>query len=175
MVHDLRGSGLGPFDPDAKVIWVQGNEPDLIVNMIRLNWHERFLTFAHPGNETLVGVLRTLLNSIETFTTPAPTSRGYLNYVTGFLRKMGIRAELQGAEKEEDPFESVGEAWVLDHDAQARTEFLRQAEQMIAAGQGERVAEVAQLLMGQIDMGPTLQELSQLSVRAQKGTRYLPE
>jgi hypothetical protein len=175
LVHALRGDGLGPFDPADKVTWVAGKEPDLIVHMIRINWHRRFLTFPHPGNETLVGILRTLLHSIETFTTPAPASRGYLSYVTGFLRKLGIRAQLQGVEEKEDPFEAVGEAWVFDNDAHARTEFLRQAEQMIAAGQGERVAEVALMLMGQIEMGPTLKELSHLAAMAPKSTLSLPE
>ncbi len=42
------------------------------------------------GVETLIGVLRTTLDSIRTWGSASPTSRGYLNYIEGFLGKAGI-------------------------------------------------------------------------------------
>jgi hypothetical protein len=181
LATSVRPAALGPFDPEAEVKYTAGKEEDLIIHLIRINWHDLFEEFPHPGNETLAGVLRTLLGSIETFTTPAPGSRGYISYATGFLGKMGVRAQTVSPEglvqeEEEDPFLEVGEAWVLDHDPQARLAFLRQAAQLIASGQGERVAEVSQTLLGQIEMGPVAKELMHISMHGQTGTPLqLPE
>jgi hypothetical protein len=173
MIQGLREGSLEPGAPEDDPVYRPGEEPALVVQMIQGNWQNLFQTFPFPGNVHLAGILRTLLGSIKTFTTSAPNSRGYLSYVTGFLLKMGISAQVQGPEGEsidlpEDPFVSVGEAWVLDGDALAQKEFLRQADELIAAGQGERVAEVAQLLLGQAGGGPHSLELMQLSVKAQK-------
>jgi hypothetical protein len=118
--------------------------------------------------------LRTLLGSIETFTTPSPGSRGYLSYVTGFLRRMGVRLDAFTEKGEllaepEDPFIEVGEAWALDHDQVARGEFLLQAAALVRAGQGERVAEVAQMLLAQTRNEEIEKELMRLAVTAQMG------
>ena len=71
------------------MIWSKGNETDLIVHLIRLNWHRRFLTFPHPGNETMIGVLRTLLNSIEDVHDAGAELGGYLSYGGGVLAQNG--------------------------------------------------------------------------------------
>ena len=49
---------------------------------------------ARRPNETLIGVLRTLLGSIEGRKSADPASRSYLYYIKDFLGKMGITSEL---------------------------------------------------------------------------------
>jgi hypothetical protein len=175
LIEAIREGKLGPVDTEAEITDGPGKEVSLITTMIRLSWADRLGHSPRPGDETMIGVLRTLLGSIETFTTPAATSRGYLSYVTGFLRKLGVRVQMQsgpGKPSEppvEDPFMAVGEAWVLDHDLVARGEFLRQAAEMVRRGEGERVAEVAQSLMGQVEMGEVSQDLMLISMAGQRG------
>jgi hypothetical protein len=180
LVEAIRDGKLELIDSQAELSFRQGQEVELITTMMRSSWADGTGASLPAGPETMIGVLRTILGSIETWTTPAPTSRGYISYVTAFLRKMGVRVTTQtggtASEPPEDPFLEVGEAWVLDRDAIARREFLRQAKEMIGSGQGERVAEVAQMLIAQIGDGPVTQELMFVSVAAQRGeVRGLPE
>jgi hypothetical protein len=179
LIEEIREGKLEPLDPEAELSFRHGEETALITTMIRLSWADRFHADPPVGDETTIGVLRSLLGSIQTWTTPSPTSRGYINYVTGFLRKLGVRvvAQTEGGpvEQPEDPFREVGEAWVLDHDQVARGEFLRQAAEMVRRGEGERVAEVAQMLMAQAKPGLVTEELMRVSVAAQRGeVRALP-
>jgi hypothetical protein len=172
LIHQLRAGPLPPFEGGDTVTSVPGQEEDLIVWNIRRNWDDLFRSFPHPGTETLIGILRTLLGSIETWSTPSPSSRGYLNFLQGFLRKGGIHVSkvspetMEEEEEPEDPFLEVGRAW-CEGDLQARAEFLSQAEALLANGQWQRVSEVAQQLIGEVGNRDPMRELSVLSVRAQ--------
>ncbi len=180
LIEEIHEGKLGPVDTEASLSFKEGEEIEMITTLIRLSWADRLGMSPRPGDETMIGVLRSLLGSIETFTTPAPASRGYLSYATGFLRKLGVRVQMtrspsQLSEPPEDPFVEVGEAWVLDHDLVARGEFLRQAAAMMRRGEGQRVAEVAQLLLGQAGEGLTAEELMRVAVAGQRGeVRGLP-
>src|SRR5262249_41967785 len=154
MVLGLRDDTLPPFELREAVDDTPDQEVDLITYMIRRNWDELFVRFPDPGKDDRIGVLRTLLSSINTFTTSSSTSRGYLSYIAGFLRQAGL-VEEEDDDGPVDPLTEAGEAWVLDGDPSARSEFMRLAQQMITAGQGMRVAEIAQELMGQTS-GPAL-------------------
>jgi hypothetical protein len=66
---------------------------DFIVWRIRQNWEELFETRFHPGRDKLVGVLRSILASVEIWGSPNPNSRGYLEYVEDFLGNLGISVE----------------------------------------------------------------------------------
>jgi hypothetical protein len=173
LIDALRERKLEPMSAPGEASYREGQEADLVTTMIRLSWHDRLRGDPHATSETLIGVLRTILGSLETWTTPSPTSRGYLSYTTSFLRKLGVRVQVQSgsemAELPEDPFVEVGEAWVLDHDAVARGAFLRQAAEMVRRGEGERVAEVAQILLAQVGPGAVAEELSRVAVAGQRG------
>jgi hypothetical protein len=179
MVVQMRGGGLPPLDDSNTVEYEVGREEDLVIWFIRLGWHDLFENAPHPGKDNLIGILRTLLDSINTWSTPSPESRGYLNYVEGFLRKLGVRVQrgLPGGEPEPeptDPLLELGRAWCAAGDPEAKARFLTQAEELTAAGQGQHVAEVAQRLIGEIK-GPTdtFKELSHLSIRAQRAPQRL--
>jgi hypothetical protein len=180
MVTQMRAGQLPPFEDTGEVKHVPGEEVDLVIWAIRHNWHHQFEHEPHPGTDVLIGVLRTLLSSVDTWGTPSPTSRGYLNFVEGFLRKTGVTVEkldphtMEPEEEEEDDLLDLGRDWCETGDAQDRADFLRTAEEMIAAGQGNHVAEVAQRLIGEGLNSPCTHELSVLAVRAQQASPPLP-
>jgi hypothetical protein len=177
MVLRLRAGTLPAWGDDEKLRHEEGKEPELIVQNVRRHWRERFLTFPHPGTQTLVGILRTLLASIETWSSPSPNSRGYLNFLEGFLRKGGVRVQkvspdaLEPAEEAEDPFLELGYAWCEGDDLNAKTRFMQQAEELISSGQADRVVDAAQHLIGVVGTGPQMPELAALSLRAQQTLR----
>src|SRR5262249_4247878 len=132
LVVGLRAGGLPPLEEGTTVHYTRGREVDLLVDHIRRSWRELFATYPNPGLDNQVGVLRTLLSSVDTWGTRSPDSRGYLNFVEGFLRKTGVRAELVSAEGEvdeepDDPLLEAGEDW-LAGDRGARAEFFGMAE-----------------------------------------------
>jgi hypothetical protein len=174
LIHQLRAGGLPPLEEQPSI----NAEEDLVIWNIRRNWHDLFASFPHPGTDNLIGVLRTLLSSIDTWSTPSPTSRGYLNFVEGFLRKAGVKVQkvkesdldhLEDLEDEpEDELVEIGREGYRAGDQRARVEFLRLADELIASGQWERVANAAQQLIGEINsVSPAMAELSALSLRAQ--------
>ncbi len=62
----------------------------MILWNIRRQWDECFEEVPFPGRDTLIGVLRTILGSIEVWGNVSPTSRGYLRYLEGFMGKLGV-------------------------------------------------------------------------------------
>lgn len=68
-------------------------EEEMVLLHIRLNWQRMQESGALPGRDTLVGVLRSILGSIETWKHAGAESRGYLEYIEGFLGRMGVHAE----------------------------------------------------------------------------------
>jgi len=66
---------------------------DLILGMILGNWQQFFETKSRPSRDQLVGVLRTIRGSIDARTSVSPKSRGYLEFIVGFLRKTGCTVE----------------------------------------------------------------------------------
>jgi hypothetical protein len=177
MVRAMRDGSLPDYDPGAPLRYVEGEEPALVQLMIRRNWSMLFESFPHPGQEVLVGILRTLLNSIDTFTTPSPTSRGYLSFLAGFLRKAGVSIQLRtdegviSDETSQDPLIELGETWVEYQSVKARHDFYELAGRLVDSGEGGRVAEAAQYLAGQAGDGPLAEELARISVLAQSGRR----
>lgn len=69
---------------------VAGDADDLVTMMVRQRWHDFFEYHPYPGRDKLVGILRTILGSIEVWTTPHRKSRGYLLYIEEFLGKAGV-------------------------------------------------------------------------------------
>jgi hypothetical protein len=176
LVLQMRGGSLPALEESDELTWRRGHEADLIVEHIRRSWDALFRSALYPGDDNLVGVLRTILDSINTWSTPAPTSRGYLNYIEGFLRKLGVNVRKGSARtmeelpEPEDSFLELGHAWCKG-DLRARAEFLAQAEVLIASGKWQRVVDVAQRLMGELVTREPVSELGALSLMAQKAGR----
>lgn len=175
MVHGLRDGTLPDYDPSVSIRYVAGDETALVSLMIRRNWSQLFETFPHPGKDVLEGILRTLLNSIETFTTPSASSRGYLSFLAGFLREAGVQVQIRTEEGlvqegEDDPLIEFGEAW-LDGDEEARLDFYELASKLVASGKRDRVVNAAQYLVGLAGHTPEMRELSNISITVQQGEK----
>jgi hypothetical protein len=173
LVLQMRQGPLPPLPYTGRLEVVDGQEEELVILNIRRNWEDLFTTMPRPGSETLIGVLRTLIGSVEVWSTRSGSSRGYLNFIEGFLRKGGVSVQKftpdmePVPDAEEDPLLEVGRAW-CEGEPGARAEFLAQAEKLIRAGDTDRVVNVCQQLIGEIgDTTDPMHELSSLSARAQ--------
>jgi len=93
LIQDLRSGPLQPAEQRDVVDVEPGAETDLLNWSIRRNWDDLFTTQPRHSNADLVGILRTILDSIETWSTPGANSRGYLSYLEGFLTKAGVKVE----------------------------------------------------------------------------------
>jgi hypothetical protein len=91
LIARLRSGTVPGFDPDKPLQSTEGEPTELLILNMTRNIQDLFGTALGPGRDTLIGVLRTILGSIEFWTTAVdPTSRGYLHYLQGFLAKMGV-------------------------------------------------------------------------------------
>jgi hypothetical protein len=181
LVLELRQDTLPPPDQRDEVQHTPGQEEDLLTWNIRRNWQildeEQDVPF---GKEATIGVLRTILGSIETWSSPSAHSRGYLQFIEGFLKRTGANVQaftegpdgelIEVEEEEEDELLELGRSFYQDGDAAAGSAFRRLADDRMHAGDGESVVGVAQQLIGELGMEDpaALKELSALSIQAQR-------
>jgi hypothetical protein len=76
-----------------------GNSDEFIVCNILFHWREFFQTRSRPGRDKLVGILRTILGSIDVWGSVNPESQGYLEYIEDFLGQLGV--DIREVSKEE--------------------------------------------------------------------------
>jgi hypothetical protein len=94
-----------------------------------------------PSRDPLVGVLRTILGSVDTWKSVSPTSRGHLSFLEGFVGKLGVSVQECGPDlrplpesevgDDDDRSEellSLGERWCRFGDQDARGDFLELAD-----------------------------------------------
>jgi hypothetical protein len=177
LVAQLRADTLPPPEELDHFRYTAGEEVELIAGNVLRHWAILFERHQPFAQEDQVGVLRTLLNSINTWSSRAPGSRGYLSFVAGFLRKAGVNITVDGAAAEEDDeMLELGRDWCFDDDPEAEVKFRRLAEECIRTGQTDRVVSATQQLIGELGgQDPELMvELTQLSVRAQEAAGALP-
>jgi len=109
--HDVREAleslvlqvRLGPLpEIDRKKPFSAGpdNNRDVLIWNIREHWDHFFRENPHPGRDKLVGILRSILGSVETWGNPSPASRGYLRFIEGFCAKLGYRVQVASSEEE---------------------------------------------------------------------------
>jgi len=118
LIHELRSGPVQPAEQRDVIDVEPGAEMDLLNWSIKRNWDDLFATQPRHSNAELVGILRVILDSIETWSTPSTNSQGYLNYLEGFLTKAGVKVEQvpmgdEPWEEEEDKEES-DEEYLLD-------------------------------------------------------------
>lgn len=147
-----------------------GSSNDMVSYMIRSFWDD---LPDCPTADELAGILRTILGSIEVWTTPSANSRGYLSYLEGFMRKAGVGWPDAFPEAQvNEPFDSalleMGRTWCAGEPGAGEV-FRALAEQMIADGQTEKVAETCQQLIGEGTSTEIFRQLSMLAIAAQQG------
>ncbi len=143
---------------------------DLVSQMIRSSWEEMPDL---PPPDDRVGLLRTILGSIEVWSTPRANSRGYLSYLEGFMRKAGVRCEAQRSDEEAaEPPDSdllkIGRTWCAGEEG-AGTVFRALADQMVSDGQADQVADTCQQLIGERPPTGIFRQLSAMAIEARRG------
>lgn len=93
LILQVRTRTLPALEDTTHADYVRGEEEDLVIWNIRCNLHRLFQTEPHPGRDKLIGVLRTILGSIEVWGSINPASRGYLRYMEGFVKKLGVSVD----------------------------------------------------------------------------------
>jgi hypothetical protein len=155
LVIQMREGPLPPNPETDKIIFNEGGEEDLVITNIRRNWRILEEKGSLPSRDDLIGILRTILHSISIWRAQSLHSQGYLHYIEGFMKKLGVwvrpaTSDFQPLpEPEEDPLLVIGRSWVDKGDNAARAEFADQVESLLRSGDTERVIEVCQRLMGE--------------------------
>lgn len=171
--HDVR-TALEGLIRDLRRGHIQAppeSTDDLVSYMIRSFWDD---LPDCPTADELVGILRTILGSIEVWSSPSANSRGYLSYVEGFMKKAGVCCQVvspdeQLVEPEDSSLLVIGRTWCSGEEG-AGSVFRALAEQMIADGQSEQVAETCQQLIGEGTSTEVFRQLSMLAIDAQHGS-----
>jgi hypothetical protein len=171
LIVQMRQGPLPPLEDTGSLEVKEGQEEDGIIDNIRRHWAEDLEEW--PGTDDVIGVLRTTLNSIHIWGTHSAQTRGYLNYLEGFLKKGGVSVDMVDAEGEpvavEEPeLLQIGHAWCEEDDREARDAFYKLAREMMRTGEAETVVEVCQRLAGGLERGTTMNELLALSLEAQR-------
>jgi hypothetical protein len=172
LIHGLRDRSLPPV-PEGNT-FTQGedeDDSDLIIWNIRRNWQDLAEAQPLPRTDDLVGILRSILHSLEIWHAKGVLSRGYLNYLEGFLNKSGVSVRVANEKFEPlpepppDPQLDLGRRWIEANDREAGIEFKQAAEDLLRAGSVARVVEVAQRLIGETGPSPYLSDLERLALR----------
>jgi hypothetical protein len=145
---------------------------ELVIWNIRRNWDDLFQAQSRHSNAELVGILRTILSSVETWATPSPDSRGYLSYIEGFLAQGGVRPRLipMDDDRDQEPESpsdeqlllDLGQVWLEIGSNRAKGRFFKKGLAMIDEGQADAVINVCQKLIGQRNEEAFVEELSEL-------------
>jgi hypothetical protein len=151
-----------------------------VVALVLSHWHNLLDAGQLPPRDDLIGILRTILGSIEVWRSKSSSPRGYLNYLEGFMLSAGYQIRVESPEDgtpREQPLNElyeIGRMW-LAGSPEARQEFTALANELLERGESQRVVAVSQKLLAEVG-SPTRPEfpiLSELSIRAQKEQRQI--
>jgi len=168
-----------PMTPEPSM---GGSHADLIEWRIKDNLALAFREYGPITNADLIGCLRVILSSIDTWTGPPLGPRGYLGYLAGFMQQLGVDVRLLspqeaadtglieplGAPLDYDPeemtLEELGRFW-FEHDEEffdLIDDFSNRARQMIELGQAEETIQVCRRLLDEADTSDQQAELHYL-------------
>ena len=177
LITDLRAGALPPLTDDETIQYEEGQEEDLIIENIRRNWAHHFQTEWRPPKDKLIGILRTILGSIEKVRAPGPCSQSYMHHIAGFLtKKMGVSVtqvsdDLERLpEPKEDELIELGRRWIRDQTEASAARFHDLADHLLANGEAERVIDGCHRLIGEVSdpLSEATVELTALSFRARE-------
>ena len=170
LIRQMRAGTLPPLPETAEIHYEVGREEDLLIENIRRSWANHFATEWRPPKDDLIGVLRTILGSIEKVKAPGPRSQSYLQHIAGFLtKKLGVSVKTFSADRkplpepEEDELVRLGRQWNVDGNQEARTEFFELATHLMKNGQASRVIDACHLLTGEVS-DPSSEMVAELIV-----------
>lgn len=93
LVIRMREGSLPPLSETNELTVNAGNVNDLVITNIRRNWRILEAKGTLPGRDDLIGILRTILNSIDFWRSKSMHPQGYLRYIEGFMQKMGVSVQ----------------------------------------------------------------------------------
>lgn len=174
LVIRMREGPLPPLPEDGVLTLTEGGEEELIIANIRRNWRALEEEGALPRRDDLIGLLRTILNSIGIWRSQTLHSQGYLHYIEGFMKKLGVSVRQATPDfellpdPEEDPLLRIGRAWVAEGDETAAAEFDEGVESSLRKGEAGRVIDVCQQLLGETEDMSVVPELQDYAVRGHR-------
>ena len=120
LIRQMRAGELPPLPESTVIHYEQGQEVNLVIENIRRSWAAHYATAWRPPNDDLIGVLRTILGSMEKVQSPGPGSQGYLRHIAGFLTKqLGVTVKSISTERKPLPEPESGELVRLEHQPSA--------------------------------------------------------
>jgi hypothetical protein len=175
LIRMMRTGTLPPLTDTDAIHYEVGQEENLLIENIRRSWANHFATEWQPPKDKLIGVLRSILGSIQKVKSPGPQSQSYMKHIAGFLtKKLGVSVKAFTADRkpipepEEDELVRLGRQWESDGDLEARAELFELATELMRSGQTRRVIDACHLLIGEISdlSSEVVAELMDLSRKA---------
>jgi hypothetical protein len=156
LIRQMRTGSL-PIDSDpAEIHYEIGQEEDLVIGNIVRNWAIHFQSEWRPPRDQRIGVLRTILGSIEKMRAPGPRSQSYMHHITGFLTKqLGVKVESFSSDMErlpeakEDELIEIGRRWISGNETTERNEFREMVDDLLSDGRADRVLDSCHRLLGE--------------------------
>ena len=177
LVIQMREGPLPPYIESDVITITEGGEEDLIITNIRRNWQILEEKGELPVRDNLIGILRSILHSISIWRSQSLHSQGYLRYIEGFMKKLGVsvRQATQDFQPLPEPAEDrlllIGRTWIAKGDKAARAEFANQIEALLRSGDNERAIDLCQQLMGETKDMSAIPLLQEFAVRAHRALR----
>jgi hypothetical protein len=168
LIVRIRQRALPPLEEGGAAGSGSEAPDDLIVWNIRRNWMRYAETEQLPRREDLVGVLRTILGSLEFWHSDSMHARGYLEFVQGFLKQTGVSVRKLDAgdefyfegddddEDEEDRLLELGREWIESEDDDTAVAFSEEIDEALAEGEAEYVLDVCQQLIDESTHKPAV-------------------
>lgn len=172
LITQMRSGTLPPVTDTGVLDYTDGKEADLVIANVRRHWEEHFQEEWRPPKDKQIGVLRTILGSIEKVRSPGPRSQSYMQHIAGFLtKKLGVRVDRVSAdmkrlpEPAEDELVLIGRRWLTDEDQDAKADFYELTDDLLRSGQFQRVIDTCHRLIGEIsdDSSEAVTDLIHLS------------
>jgi hypothetical protein len=180
LILEMRQGPLPTLDPDEVVKFDEETLESLVIRNIRINWQIQEEELP-PGRDDRIGVLRTILGSLETWRSKSMHSQGYLRYLEGFMKKVGVSVTLVEPETGpilapdvEDPLLEVGRDWIDGGDEDAASAFAEEVEASLREGNAERVIEVCQQLLGEARNAAVVPILQAFALRGHRALQDRP-
>lgn len=156
LIRQIRTGTLPPREDISDVFYDAGQEEDLLIENIRRNWASHFANEWKPPRDKLIGVLRTILGSIEKVRGPGPRSQSYMRHIEGFLtKKLGVSVKAYSQDMEplpepaEDDLLTLGRQWISDESQQTAVEFQELVDYLLKKGAADRVLHCCHQLIGE--------------------------
>lgn len=120
LIKQMRSGPLPPLPETTEIRYDDGGEEDLLIDNIRRSWSDHFATEWKPPKDDLIGVLRTILGSIERVKESGPQSQAYLRHIAGFLTsKLGVKVKKVAVDSTSLPEPKEDEPELLEREQNA--------------------------------------------------------